>query len=238
MRIDLHCHTRVSGDSNTPFEAIPARCREQRIAVQAITDHDEIWGAQQVKALAEEASGGEDDDLTIIVGEEIMTDEGELIGLFLKERVEPGLSPEETVRQIKAQGGLVVLPHGFDPLKFFRLKPKARERIASSIDIVETFNARVSQPRWNRAAARWAAAHGKPTSAGSDAHALDQIGRAWIETPRRPIHGPQDLLAALREGAAEGTWTHPLVDRLHVVWRSVRRTVRNLWERLLAVGGR
>ena len=233
MRIDLHCHTRVSGDSLTPLEAIPARCREQEIAVQAITDHWEIRGAQQLKARVQGWAGNGDGGLTIIVGEEINTDEGELIGLFLKKRVESGLSPEETVRQIKAQSGLVLLPHGFDPLKLVRLRPEARERIADSIDIVETFNARVSRPRWNRVAAEWAAAHGKPMSAGSDAHTLDSIGRAWVETPDRPIEGPQDLLEALRQGTPKGMWTHPLLDMVRLIWNFLRQTCLCVRHRLL-----
>ena len=236
MRIDLHCHTHVSGDSVTPIEAIPARCRKVKIAVQSITDHWEVWGAQRLKAQVEGRAGRDDDGLTIIVGEEIKTDEGELIGLFLQERVEPGLSPEETVRQIKAQGGLVLLPHGFDPLKFVRLRPAARERIADSIDIVETFNAHVSGPRWNRAAAEWAAAHGKPMSAGSDAHTLDTIGRAWVETPARPIEGPQDLLEALRQGTPRGRWTHPLLDQIYIVWDFLRRAFLYVRRRLLPGG--
>ncbi len=223
MRIDLHCHTHISGDSGTSIGAIPARCRARDIAVQAITDHGQIRGAQQLRALVEDDPHGATDDLTIVVGEEIKTREGELIGLFLDRRIEPGLSPEETVRQIKAQGGLVLLPHGFDPLKPVRLRPEARERIAASIDIVETFNARVSRPRWNRAAAEWAAARGKPMSAGSDAHTLRSIGRAWVETPDRPVEGPQDLLEALRRGTTAGAWTHPLVDTVFLIGDFLRR---------------
>jgi len=238
MRIDLHCHTYVSGDSITPIEDIPARCRERNIAVQAITDHREIRGAQQLKALVEEEADEAGNDLTIIVGEEVKTWEGELIGLFLKERIESGLSPEETVRQIKAQGGLVLLPHGFDPLKLIRLRPEARERIAASIDIVETFNARVSRPRWNRLATEWAAARGKPMSAGSDAHTLDAIGRAWVETPDQPIEGPQDLLVALRQGTPKGTWTHPLLDVVRLIWNSLRRTFLYVQHGLLPGDGR
>lgn len=238
MRVDLHCHTCVSGDSATPIDAIPARCREQNIAVQAITDHWKIWGAQQLKARVQGRAGHGDSGLTIIVGEEIQTDEGELIGLFLRERVEPGFSPEETVRRIKAQGGLVLLPHGFDPLKLVRLRPEARERIAEWIDIVETFNAHVSWPRWNRLAAEWAAARGKPMSAGSDAHTLDAIGRAWVETPDRLIEGPQDLLEALRQGTPQGTWTHPILDRGHVMWSVLRRVFLCVRHRLLPRDGR
>ena len=110
LRLDLHCHSEASVDCITPLNAFPARCREQGIDIQAITDHNEIWGAQRLRELA-------GDDLTVIVGEEVSTSEGEIIGLFLKEKIPKGLSPEETVAEIKAQGGLVLLPHGFDPAR-------------------------------------------------------------------------------------------------------------------------
>jgi len=130
MRIDLHCHSEASADCRTPLAAFPGRCKARGITVQAITDHNEIWGAQQ---LQEMTLGSE---LTVIVGEEVSSRDGEIIGLFLREKIPAGLSAEETVERIKAQGGLVLLPHGFDPLKRYRLTRLALERIAGQIDIV------------------------------------------------------------------------------------------------------
>jgi len=208
MRIDLHCHSEASHDCTTPLAAFPARCRARGVRVQAITDHDQIRGGVELAALVR--NSGFEQDLTVIVGEEVNTREGEIVGLFLQERIPPGLTPEETVREIKAQGGLVLLPHGLDPLKRHRLKPAARERIAGDIDIVETFNARISRPKWNRAATDWARLHGIAESGGSDAHTLAQIGDAWVETPERDIRTPQDLLEALRAGSVMGEWTHPV----------------------------
>lgn len=146
MKIDLHCHTEASIDCITPLVSIPARCLERGIHVQAITDHNEIWAAEKLKA---QTTSDPSCDLTILVGEEISTSEGEIIGLFLHEKIEPGLSPEETIRQIREQNGLVLLPHGFDPLKRYRLRPDARERLVDEFDIIETFNARISRPKWN-----------------------------------------------------------------------------------------
>lgn len=208
MRIDLHCHSEASPDSSSPLEEIPERCVEKGITVQAITDHNCIWGAQQ---LQEEVHAREDIPLRIIVGEEISTTEGELVGLFLKEKIDAGLTPEETVLEIKKQGGLVLLPHGFDPLKRWHLRMEARTKISTSIDIVETFNSRISRPRWNRAAVQWAQEHGVPMSAGSDAHTIADIGNAWVEVPARAINGPGDLLAALQDGVPMGVWTHPVI---------------------------
>lgn len=223
MRIDLHCHSEASPDSSTPLELFPTRCRERLISVQAITDHNQIWGAQKLKELVEEKTQPEGWRLTVIVGEEISTRQGEIIGLFLQEKIEAGLSPEETVDQIKAQGGLVLLPHGFDPLKRWRLMPQAVERIAGAIEIVETFNARISRLHWNRAAVEWALAHGALMSAGSDAHTLKDIGSAWVEVDYQAIREPQDLLVALQAGIPEGEWTHPVIAYAYKVLDRARR---------------
>jgi predicted metal-dependent phosphoesterase TrpH len=222
MRMDLHCHSEASHDCLTPISSFPARLRARGISVQAITDHNEVWGAQKLKALAEGT------DLTVIVGEEVSTAEGEIVGLFLTEKISRGLSPEETVAHIKGQGGLVLLPHGLDPLKRHRLKPQALDRIADSIDIVEAFNARISRPSWNRAAANWADERGLAKSAGSDSHVLKDLGDAWVEAPLRPINGPADLMAALKDGVVMGEWTHPLIALAGKAWDYARRGFRRV----------
>lgn len=218
MRMDLHCHSEASSDCRTPLAEFPQRCLARGISVQAITDHNEVWGAQLLQDIAQKVEG-----FTVIVGEEVSTLEGEIVGLFLKERIAPGLSPEETVEQIKAQGGLVLLPHGFDPLKRNRLRPSALARIADQIDIVESFNARISRAKWNRVAGEWAESHNLPKSAGSDAHTLADVGDAWVQTPKRSIEGPQDLLAALKEGTVMGEWTHPALAFIQKMWDFGRR---------------
>jgi predicted metal-dependent phosphoesterase TrpH len=185
--------------------------------VQAITDHNEVWGAKAVKALVE---SDPECDLTIIVGEEVSTNEGEIIGLFLQEEVEAGLSAAETIKQIRAQGGLVLLPHGFDPMKRFRLKSEVRQQLAAEFDIIETFNSRISQPRWNETAVIWAKENRKLMSGGSDAHRLEDIGAAWAEVPCWPIHTPADLLKVLRLAKQpEGKWTHPVLAFVRKKWQ-------------------
>lgn len=227
MRIDLHCHTEASHDCASPLDAVLTRCRQQNIAVQAVTDHNEIKGAVELKRTAS-APG----DPFIIVGEEVTSREGEIIGLFLEEKIPAGLSPEEVVERIREQGGLVLLPHGFDPLKAHRLSPAARERIEDDIDIVEVFNARVSHPRRNTQASHWAAERDLPASSGTDAHVIAALGTAWVETPERDIHGPAALLEALRAGAVSGTWTHPVAAYAYKLWDSGRRVAFRSWKRL------
>ena len=227
MRIDLHCHTEASHDCSSPLEDVLLRLRQKYIAVQAVTDHNVIDGALRLRDMAV-APG----DPQIIVGEEVTTSEGEIIGLFLEERIPEGLSPEETVERIRGQGGIVLLPHGFDPLKAHRLSPQARERIAQDIDIVEVFNARVSSPRRNSDAGGWAAERDLAVSAGTDAHVLRALGTAWVETPDRRIAGPDDLLEALREGTVTGTWTHPVAAYIGKLWDQGRRAVYRGLERV------
>jgi predicted metal-dependent phosphoesterase TrpH len=219
MRIDLHCHSAASWDSSSPLEEIPKRCLEKSIRVQAITDHNNIWGAQAIQKFVLEQNM----PLTIIVGEEISTTDGEIIGLFLTQPIAEGLTPEQTVIEIKKQGGLVLLPHGFDPLKRWRLRPEALQRVAASIDIVETFNSRISRPRWNRAAVKWADEQGRLMSSGSDAHTIADIGNGWVEVPLRPINSPAELMAALQGGVPMGVWTHPVVA---FIFKMIDRTRR------------
>jgi predicted metal-dependent phosphoesterase TrpH len=221
MRIDLHCHSLASWDSSSPLEDIPKRCLEKSIRVQAITDHNCIWGAQAIQKIALDQNM----PLTIIVGEEISTTDGELIGLFLTQPIPEGLTPEQTVIEIKKQGGLVLLPHGFDPLKRWRLRPEALQRVVASIDIVETFNSRISRPRWNRAAVKWADEQGRLMSSGSDAHTIADIGNGWVEVPLRSIQTPADLMAALQGGVPMGVWTHPVIA---FMFKMIDRTRRKL----------
>lgn len=219
-KIDLHLHTEASFDCVVPPPALLERLSATGVTVQAVTDHNEIWAAQKLQALADARRPTHPRTPQIIVGEEVSTLEGELIGLYLTELVPRDLSPEETVKRIKNQGGLVLLPHGFDPLKKKRLKPEALARIAPHVDIVETFNARISRPRWNRAGAAWAAARGLPQSAGSDAHTLADVGDAWVETQAVDVSTPAGLLEALRSGTVTGRWTHPFLAFGYKAWDS------------------
>ncbi len=204
MKLDLHCHSEASHDCKTRLQNIIDRCHVTGISVQAITDHNQIWGAVKLQEMTRE-----DATLTIIVGEEISSREGEIIGLFLKEKIAAGLSAEETVKQIKAQGGLVLIPHGFDPFKRHRLRSESLERITKHVNIIEVFNAHVSQPSFNQAALIWADQHNKLKSAGTDAHTAAHVGSAWVETPRTVVRRPEDLLIALSMGTIGGRWRHP-----------------------------
>ena len=205
MRLDLHSHSLASHDCDTPLELIAPACKVAGIDVLAVTDHNEIWAALE---LAEHASS----DLQIIVGEEVYTSEGEIIGLFLTELIPRGLTPEATVERIHAQGGIALLPHGFDPLKPSRLTPAARARVANQLEVIEGLNGHVSWTGWNTQAALWGYVNAKPLSAGSDAHRAKDLGSVYVETLTRTIATPSDLLEALKVGTLHGRWRNPVLS--------------------------
>jgi len=112
LRIEMHLHTRYSIDSYLKLETIIEVCQKKDINAVAVTDHGTIEGAEKLREKIEKKNA----KIKVITGEEIFTTKGEIIGLFLKERIPYLLSPEETIRRIKKQGGLVYIPHPFIPL--------------------------------------------------------------------------------------------------------------------------
>jgi predicted metal-dependent phosphoesterase TrpH len=182
----MHLHSSASFDCRVPPLEVARRCGQLGLSPIFLTDHDGIDGA---RSLVEAGKGA-------IVGEEILTTEGELIGLFLKEVVPAGLSPEETVAAIKEQGGLVYLEHPYDRGRR-HLREEAIERIADQIDIIEVFNGR-SEAEVNRRAEELRSTLGVAAGAGSDAHTLREIGSVYLEM--EAFDGAQDFLAKLRSG--------------------------------------
>jgi len=214
MRFDLHVHTNHSHDSlMAPAEIIRAAVRRGLDGL-AITDHNTIEGALELRAAA---------PFMVIVGEEIRTSEGEITGLFLHEPIPAGLTPEQTIAAIREQQGVVLVPHPLDRLRHrSSLEPRTLERMADQLDALEVFNARVILPRDNMLARRFALAHGLAMAAGSDAHAAMEIGQAFVEVDA--FDGPAPFLAALRRGRAVGTLTTPFVHFL-TRWAKLRRRV-------------
>jgi predicted metal-dependent phosphoesterase TrpH len=211
LKADLHTHTYFSPDSLTSPEKYVQTCLERSINCVAVTDHNDISGALAIEKLA---------SFKVIIGEEVESSEGEIIGLFLQEEVPAGLSPEETARRIKEQGGLVCIPHPFDRLRGTRLAEAALMRILPQVDIIEALNARTTRRQDNEHAARFAQEHGLAMSAGSDAHSTREMGRACVEMP--DFEGPREFLQALGEGRIVGRLSSPLVH-LWSRWAWLRR---------------
>ncbi len=188
MRIDLHVHTCFSLDSNLQLVDIVRAVAEGIIDGVAITDHNEIAGALALKRQA---------PFPVIAGEEIATREGEITGLFLSSRIEPGLSLKETIAAIRAQGGLVAVPHPFDRLRSAALRRDVLEQAAPVLDLVETFNARNIFSRDNHLADRFASQHALTKIAGSDAHSFRELGTAGLDM--EPFDSPESFMAAARQ---------------------------------------
>ncbi len=190
---DLHCHTNRSFDSLSDPLAAMQRALERGITHLAITDHEHVDGALFARDRAPEG-------LTVIVGEEVRSADGDLIALFIEERVPPGLPGPETIERIHAQGGLAGVPHPFDRFRGSAAKEgTARlERLAPLVDYIEAFNARVPFGDANVRAAEFAHAHGVPGVASSDAHTLLEVGVAYTILPG-PITCAEDLRRALMQ---------------------------------------
>ena len=198
VRVDCHLHTSVSGDAVTTIDELAERVARERLDVVCITDHNVTTAAV---AAAERDIGAR-----VIVGEEIRTREGDVIGLFLTERIPYVLPVAEVTGLIRAQGGLIYLPHPFDPGRS-SLGPVAERLCARGLaDIVEVFNAKIEDPArvLNGRAAELAARYGLPGGAGSDAHDPDGIGAAYLEMP--DFDGPREFLAALARAEITGEY--------------------------------
>jgi predicted metal-dependent phosphoesterase TrpH len=186
--VDLHCHSRGSFDSlSAPRELVKAAA-ERGLTHLAITDHDRIDVAIEARELAPEG-------LTIIVGEEVKTLDGDLICLFLERVIPPGLSVVDTIAAAREQGGLVGIPHPFDRRRRSILRDAAMASLAPLVDWVETHNARVVG-RGNEEAADFALEHGLPGVSVSDAHSIMEVGVAYTALDGDPST-PAGLLAAL-----------------------------------------
>lgn len=198
MKADLHCHTLASRDSLSTADQVVAACRRAGIDCLAITDHNRLTRL-------------ETGEIRLIPAEEIMTTTGEIIGLFLSEVIPAGLSPMEAISRIKAQGGVVYLPHPFDHFRrSSRMDPAALQEIAPFVDAVEGRNARNLWPSDDRRARAWAAQRSLPVGAGSDAHTPSEIGTAYVELD--DFASPAAFLVSLRNSRIGGRnspfWVH------------------------------
>jgi predicted metal-dependent phosphoesterase TrpH len=214
----MHCHTRLSVDSlNDPRKLVEAAAARGMGAL-CVTDHNALANALALSRM-------DDLPIPVIASEEVKTNEGEIIGYYLTELVPKGLTPEETVKRIKGQGGLACVPHPFDSMRTgSRLKTPALVRLveAGMIDIIEVFNARAAKADDNERALQFAREHGLPMSGGSDAHTLIEIGRAYAEV--EPFSGPEEFLQALKNGTVRGELSNSLVH-ISSTWAKVVKTV-------------
>ena len=187
---DLHLHTGWSHDCQIPVAELLDHAEQTELGAIAVTDHNVFGGALEAVELAH------DRDLIVIPGEEVKTDEqGEVIGLFLEEEIPSGMSFGETIAAIRAQGGLVYLPHPFDRIHTCP-DPSTVHRHLADIDVLEVYNARLLFEAYNDEALRFARKYGLTMGAGSDAHVLQGVGTGVMRM--RAFEGPEEFLISLR----------------------------------------
>ena len=188
FKIDLHVHTSYSPCSNLSVRTIEAVARKGGLDGIAITDHNTIAGALELKSLASQ--------IMVIVAEEIRTREGEIIGYFLTDTIPPALSVRETIQEIKRQGGLVSIPHPFDTLRTSRLGRAALEEIIAEVDMIEVFNSRDLLQQTDSEFIEELKKKGVVPVVGSDAHQRWEIGKSYMIMEK--FSSPQEFLTNLR----------------------------------------
>jgi predicted metal-dependent phosphoesterase TrpH/glycosyltransferase involved in cell wall biosynthesis len=189
IHVDLHMHTNHSHDCATPVDVLLETAKKRGLGAIAVTDHNEISGALEARERA--------DGIKVIVAEEVKTkDQGEVIGLFIEEKIPRGLSLEETIAAIKDQGGLVYVPHPFDRMHSV---PDYEHllKVVEQIDAIEVFNPRVAFSAFNEEAERFAAKYRIVAGAGSDSHVPQGLGS--VKIAMRDFNGPDEFLESLRD---------------------------------------
>ena len=189
IHVDLHMHTDHSPDCATPVDTLLDTAKKVGLDAIAITDHNEVSGALEARERA--------DGIKVIVAEEVKTaDQGEVIGLFIEEKIPRGLTLQETIAEIRRQGGLVYVPHPFDRM---HAVPDYEHMLAvvSDIDAIEVFNPRVAFSAFNEEAARFAAKYRVVAGAGSDSHVAQGLGSVKIRM--HDFDGPEEFLESLRD---------------------------------------
>ncbi len=210
LKADFHIHTRYSVDCHNELDEIVLRCQELGINCIAIADHDATEGAFKLKEMA---------PFKVIIAEEILTPSGEVMGLFLKEHIASGLSIERAIDSVRAQGGLVSIPHPFDPMRGLRLNEEGWARIIPQVDILEVFNARCPFGRPATKAKAYAKEHGLPGIAGSDAHSIGEIGNVIVELS--DFNTAEEFLESLKKAKINGKRSSPFVH-FNSTWSKIK----------------
>lgn len=200
LRVEFHCHTIYSKDSLTSLTDLLETTQEGGIDRVVITDHNTIAGAVEAKALAPEK---------VIVGEEILTKEGELLAAFVKEEVPPGLPADEAIKRLRDQGAFISVSHPFDVLRGGRWSRSFLQDIKDQIDAIEIFNSRCFPLIFNQRALAFAEEHGIPGTVGSDAHTLFELGLATMQLPF--FDDTEGLRRVISEAIFETHLSNPLV---------------------------
>jgi len=231
---DFHVHTRYSRDSLLSEDGFIRRAIERGLTHVAITNHNNVEGAVAVRDRV--AAQGLSDRLHVILGEEVSSADGEIVGIYLDHTIPAGLSADETADEIHAQGGLVSVPHPYDPFRRSHLREPALVRLLESgkVDAIEVFNSRVTFGRHNERAAALAARFGVPGIACSDAHSGVEVAMSFNALPS--FSDAAELRAALQANEWHGSRSTLLIH-LTTRWAVLSKGARRwLWHRLQPKG--
>lgn len=216
IKVELHVHTKYSYDCSISYKDLIDKCIQKNIDVLAVTDHNQIEGALQLQRMA---------PFKVIVGEEILSREGEIIGLFLKKFITPGLSMRQTIREIKHQGGVVYLPHPFDTTtRKTAINKNSLTLNVGDIDIIEVFNGRTIKPWDNLKAEKFTKKEGKIMCIGSDAHTKYELGRNYVYMNN--FSGRSGFLESLSHAKFKKSTIIPWVFLLTKYHRFIKKTIR------------
>jgi len=212
LTIDFHTHTCISKDSLTSPEEILAAARRKKLDRLVITDHNSIAGALAAHAL---------DPERIIIGEEIMTTKGEILAAYVSKEIRRGLSPQETIQQLREQGAFISVSHPFDSWRKGAWKMNDLLEITALVDAIEILNSRCSTAADNQRAKEFAIQQHLPGTAGSDAHAAFEVGSARMVLPQ--FNGPDELRKVILNGEVKGGlspfWVH--LFSFYARWRKM-----------------
>jgi predicted metal-dependent phosphoesterase TrpH len=217
LKFDMHLHSWYSSDSAID-PVIIVRFWKKKGILPLVCDHNTLTGAEVVYGKITRMSP----DIPAILAEEIMTREGEIIGLFLNEEIPALLSADETLDRIRDQGALSLVPHPFCSYRSSTLRQDTLKEIIGRVDLIEGYNARVLADDENRMARDFAAEHRKPVSVGSDAHTPIELGRCFMELP--PFTDSREFLAGVKQASIQFHLMHPSI---HVLTRVVKMAKNN-----------
>ena len=198
IKAELHCHTVYSQDSSNCIPQMLTAAREIGLDRLTITDHNEIKGAWIAKEM---------DPELVIVGEEILTERGELLAYYISEKIPKNLSAMDTIKSLKDQGAFIAIPHVFDRRRHGWLLEDLLE-VLPYVDALEVFNARCFSKKINDLARAFAESNNLPMIAGSDAHSLAEVGLATVTLPE--FNSADELRVALKSAAIEGRLLSPM----------------------------
>ncbi|HTE21461.1 MAG TPA: PHP domain-containing protein [Candidatus Limnocylindria bacterium] len=214
IKVDLHTHSIASPDGGITADQYHRALSAKLLDAIAITDHNRIDFAMALKEKLGDA---------IIVGEEIMTTAGEVVGLFLKELIRPGLTPQETIKQIKEQDGIVYIPHPFETIRK-GIHPAVLDEIVDFVDIIEICNGRAFFQNKSEQAVVWTRVNAKIGAASSDAHGFQGLGSTYTSVSEKPT---RDTLLKLLDNGIPMTGRPTMRALLYPKLNRLRKKIRS-----------